>query len=282
MEIDEKPNMIDGFIAVEKENLPYGGRLYPESWQFAYRCPTVKEVARFSAIPEFDTVNIMAGMDDFIRKCVKIYDTENDKIIPTEEINNSDKIFFMLAIRDYYLPGNPIDMDSVCSDCQESFVAQLTAKSLIYPDLDENLLSNFDGRTFTVKFDDGEPIKFYIPTIGTYSRVLNYILKMHKTSQQQKDIKIDKVIYDKVFMNMAPFLFETGDETIQDIIKSYKAISSNDRLLEAYVNIYSNVNVNNFEYIKFECPYCHNEEFVDIVFPGGVNKIFQKEFKFNI
>lgn len=275
---DERPNVIDGYISIDKDKMPYRGHFYPMGWQFAYRCPTVKEIARFSAIPEQDTPNVISGIDDMIRKCVKIYDVDTDTMISVEEINKSDKIFFLLLIRDYYIPQQGIMVENVCEDCQENFTATINSSSLSFPELPEKLIDNFDGRIFNISVN-GEKIKFYIPTLGSYSRVLNFVIKMHKNSQQQKDVKVDKVIYDKVFMTIAPFLFETGKETVQDIIKKYKAIYTKDNLLMAYMQIAQNINMDNFESINFECPNCHNVESIDIVFPGGVTKLFQTKFE---
>jgi hypothetical protein len=275
------PNILDGWGVITNDFLPYNGILYPPNWRFAYRCPTVKEIARFSAVPENDTQSVLAAIDDLIRKCIKIYDIETDQEIPNTEINKSDKIFFLLKIRDYYLPQQPIKYSSMCSECYESFEVDLTGSSLSYPELSQKLIDGFDGRRFTIDMGLDQPIMFYIPTVGTYGRVLNYIIKAHKQQQQQRhDIKVDKVIYDKVFMNAAPFLFETGTETVQDIIKRFKAVYANDKTLEAYMAIYNNVKLDNLETINQTCPFCHGEEAVPISFPDGITKLFQRKFDF--
>ena len=58
------PEAIDGYRIVEREKLPFGGRLYPNSWNFAFRCPTSKEVANFSTIDEQNPSVIQTTVTD--------------------------------------------------------------------------------------------------------------------------------------------------------------------------------------------------------------------------
>ena len=95
---DEKPNLLDGYIPLDRNDLPNYGDLYPSSWNFAYRCPVAKEVANFSTISEDDQPGILIAVEDLIKKCVVIFDTESEKQISSGEINDVHRLYFLLNL----------------------------------------------------------------------------------------------------------------------------------------------------------------------------------------
>lgn len=272
-ETPQTPNILDGWQVLDVDQLPYDGIFYPKSWRFAYRCPTVKEVARFSTTPDTDTPAILAALDDMVRKCVKIYDTDTQEEISSLEINKGDKMFFLLKIRDYYLPDNPIQYGAVCDNCHEEFMATLYAKDLIFPDVKDGLIEAFNGRQFSLDLGLEEPILFHITTIGIYSKIFNFILKAHR-DKDKSNARKDNIIHDKLFLTIAPFLFIEGNETVDNIIKRFKDIIKNDKLLNAYTYIANNLKIDNLEEIGQICSKCSAEVTTEIRFPEGLSKLF--------
>ena len=60
---------VNGYRVLDNESLPYFGKLYPESWRFSFRCPTVNEVSEFSTIDERDAPKIQDTITNLIKKC---------------------------------------------------------------------------------------------------------------------------------------------------------------------------------------------------------------------
>lgn len=272
---EERPNKLDGYVVIDREDMPQQGVLYPESWQFAYRCPTAKEVANFSTINEQDQTSIVNAVEDIIRKCVIIYDTDAQRQIPVGELCDAHRVYFLLLIRDYYLPGKQITIDAFCTQCQSMHQVMLTANTLVYKDLNDKLLGAYDGRTFTLDMGLDTPIVFRVPTIETAGRLYKYITKIARNQQQgNENKKNDNIIYDKQFLLMAPYLYETGKETVRDLTLKYKSLQKNNKRFAAYLEIVNRIKLENEEYFEYICPECESEEEAQIKFPGGWKKLF--------
>lgn len=274
---DLSPNLVDGWRPIPDDEIPNFARFYPESWKFAYRSPKTKEVSNFSTIQENDTPAIIAAIEDLIKKCVKIYDTDLNIEISSAEINDAHKLFFILKLREAYIPDSPITYNSVCDICHDPFDARLLSGSLKYNEQKEELYDAFDGRVFSLDMGIGENINFHIPTIGIMSRLFKYIVKVHRDpNPNDKEKKESKVVYDKEFLLLAPYMFETGKETISEIIRKYEIVKKDDRLHEAYLKISNNLKLDNAEYIEQMCPHCNAEVTVQVSFPGGWKSLFNK------
>lgn len=267
--------LLDGYKRIDKSLLPQNGELYPESWQFAYRCPTAKEVANFSTVNEMDQPGIIVAVEELIRKCVVIFDTEQQKRINTGEICDGQRTFWLLLIRDFYLPDTPIEFNSVCQTCHEQYTTHLTADKLEYPELKDKLLSAYDGRIFTLQMGPNVEVKFRVPTLETTGRIFKHIVKAYRTAgnggEEKKD---DKLVFDKQFLLVAPYLFVSGNETMRDIQLKYKSIIKNEELFKAYLTIINKLKLDNEETFNYVCPECGSEEETLIKFPGGWKKLF--------
>lgn len=273
-ESSNKPNVLDGFIVMERSDLPQEGILYPESWNFAYRPPKAKEVANFSTINEQDQPAIINAIEDLIRKCYVIYDTEKDQQVSPGNINDAHRTFFLLKLREVYLPGSPIEYRSMCSLCKESYNAQLTASSLYYDELSEKLVDAFDGRTFVLDMGLEEPVSFLIPTIDISSKIFKHIVKVYRSNQNDREKKEDKIVYDKQFLLIAPYLFEKGTESIKDIVNKYRQIRKDEELFKKYLDISTKLKLDNDDHINCTCTECGSQEETQIRFPGGWKNMF--------
>lgn len=268
------PNPLDGYVIIDRDELPQHGELYPASWAFAYRGPTTNEVAAFSTIIETDRPAVMQVIEDLIRKCVIIYDTEKDSRVNVGHICDGHRTFFLLKIRNLYLPERPIEIKTMCTTCKEAYDAPLTAESLEYRQLKDRLLEAYDGRVFNLELE-GANVRFHVPTLDTAAKIFKYIIKTYRATANQKEMNPeDNIVHDKQFLLFAPYLFENGTESIREIINKYKRIRNNDNLYKAYLTIVNNLNLENEEMFGSDCPHCGSFEETQISFPGGYRKLF--------
>lgn len=270
-----EPNLLDGYKVVDNYDLPQTGELYPESWKFAYRCPTAKEVANFSTINDQDQPAIIAAIEDLVKKCVVIYDIEKDQQISSGHINDAHRIFFALKLREEYLPQSPLEYTSMCLLCKESYMVDLKASKLQYSPLSQKLIDAFDGRMFTLEMPGvEEPIKFLIPTIEITSKIFKYIVKVYRDSQNDREKKEDRIVYDKQFLLLAPFLYEKGTENIKELTNKFKQIQKDEARFKAYLDIANKLKLDHLDSIETECPHCKSLEEAQIRFPGGWKNMF--------
>jgi hypothetical protein len=268
-------NIIDGYKVLERCDLPQNGLLYPETWNFAYRCPTTKEVANFSTISEGDQPAIIAAVEDLIRKCVVIFDSESNNQISAGQINDAHRTFFILLIRDFYLPGSPISYDEMCTLHKEQISITLGAHNLKYGEIPEKLLNAFDGRKFSLSMPNiDEPIDFLLPTIEITGRIFKYVVNVYRSNQKDRENKDDKIVYDKQFLLIAPYLYIRGNETVKELIQKFKKIQDNDDLFKAYLDIATKLKLDNLDYTETTCPVCGSLEETQIRFPGGWKSMF--------
>lgn len=267
------PNSIDGYKYIPNNELPFEGALYPASWRFAYRCPTSMEVANFSTIADDDQPGIIAAVEGLIKKCYIIVDSDKNKEISSEEINDGERLFFFFRLREFYLNDTPITYLVMNPTYQEPVNINLSSSALVYPTLNTKLLECFDGRIFTVTYDKNlEPIKFLIPTLNTSSKVFRYMVKTYKDIQKDENKGKDDSAFDKQFLLIAPYLYVDGNETIVALKQKFKVIQKNDKLLNAYITIINKLKLNNYDKIIYT--YKESEEEALIKFPGGWKQMF--------
>lgn len=275
---DNKPSIIDGYKILERDSLPFEGKFYPKTWSFAYRCPISNEVANFSTINEKDQPAIMSAIEDLICKCVVIIDTASGKQISARQINDGDRMFFFLLLRDFYLPGNPITYTTMCMFCKSPVDVKITAGSLRYEMPTEKMLDSYDGRMFVLDMGLNEPINFLMPTLEISSRIFRYITKVYKN--ETSDNNKDSEAFNKQFLLLAPFLYETGHETVEALKVKFRKIKMDGERLNAYVTIANLLKLDNLETIAYQHD-CGSEEEAAIRFPDGWKKMFVTKGAYN-
>jgi hypothetical protein len=272
-------NSLDGYYVLPNELLPDEGKLYPEYWKFAYRCPEASEVANFSTVTENDQAGMIQVIEDLIKKCFVIYDTKHERIVDPGEILDGHRTYMLLKLREVYLPGQPLKYATMCSYCHEPYDTILTAEKLQFKHFSDEFYNNYDGRIMThVNSEEGIEIKFYVPTITITSKIFKYIVKVYRNQQTDKNHqKEDKSVYDKLFLLLSPYLFEYPSQTINEIKNKYLKIKKNDKLLQEYLSLVGHVKFNHEEDFVEECPHCGSQEESAIRFPGGFQNLFIRE-----
>ena len=221
----------------------------------------------------------MMAIEDLIRKCFVIVDSNNGNRVSSGELIDGQRMFFLLLLREYYLPGKFISYNTMCVSCKEPVEVHLTAKSLRYKDITDKFLESYDGRNADVNISTKEGmvnIKFVVPTLNTASRVFRYMINTYKKAQGNDGVKKDKEVFDKQFLLIVNFLYETGHETIEQLKHKFNNIKKDGKLLEAYVILANNFKMDNYETIYFTHD-CGSEEEAQIKFPGGWKGMFIDE-----
>jgi hypothetical protein len=273
----DAPKMIDGYRILARPNMPFGGALYPPSWTFAYKCPISKQIANFSTLNEQDQPAIVAAIEELVKACFVILDENNGQTIDTGELNDGDRLFFFLLLREFYLHDKPITYTTISQNWQEPVQVELLASRLKYKTLSAGLLACFDGRIFTIPVnEESEPIVFRVPTFKASGKVFRHIVKVYRDSQNADETESKKMLddesFNKQFLLVAPFLFVTGNETIDALKTKFKKIQYNEDLLNSYLTVINKLKLDNMERIAYT--YKGSEEETLMRFPGGWKNMF--------
>lgn len=270
-----------GYRILENNELPYNGLLYPSSWRFSFRCPTTIEVAEFSTIDERDTPKIQDAITNLIKKCYLIVNIDEEKQINSSQINDGDRLFFFLKLREYYMQDFPIEFPIISQISQEPLIVNLMAHNLIFKPIKPELLKYYDGRMWSIPADSfgiSTPIQFINPTLDITQRIFKYMVNKYREAQDTKKEKINKSELNRKFFLILPFLYVEGNEKIESLHLKFKQIQKNENLLKAYLTLANKMNHTNEEYIKIS--YNGDEETTEIKFPGGWKNMFQSKKAF--
>lgn len=273
-------NVIDGLRQVERSKMPFGGVFYPDGWEFWYRCPEVSEVANFSTINENDQPKIISAISELVKKCFTIVDRAKQQEVPSHQINDGERLFFFLLLREFYLADKPIKYSTMSQLWGEAVEINFFADSLIYKKPNVELLQHFDGRTFKLPVNGIEDvIEFLIPTIDISDRIFRYMMKTYQDAQKDSSDNIKEAeAFNKQFLLMAPFLYVTGSENLESLKVKFKKIEKNPKLYDAYIQLINNLKITNSENIRYV--YKESEEEAPMKFPGGWKNMFYNKSTF--
>jgi hypothetical protein len=274
---ENEPTVIDGYRIVDRSTMPFEGRLYPPTWKFAYKCPTTKQVANFSTVNEADQAAIMNAVEELVKDCFVILDTITGAQVSNNELNDGDRMYFFLLLREFYLHDKPIEYTVMSQNQNEPVLIKLVAASLRYPDFNPGVFKCFDGRIFTIPVAGMEnPIVFRVPTFGASGKIFRHIIQKYRESQsaneeQSRKMKDDET-FNKNFLLLAPFLFVNGNESIEALKLKFRGIFGNEELLKHYLTVINKMPFQNLE--KIEYTYKGAIEEALVRFPGGWKNMF--------
>ena len=123
-----------GWHEIPRDQLPYGG-LYPSTWTFRHRAALGKEVAFFSTINPEDPFSVLEGMNLIITTCVEIVDQKDGHKVNTDMINEMDRLFFVLKVRDLTMPEreNQLRIEDKCDNpnCRHINTVEVSSQTLV-------------------------------------------------------------------------------------------------------------------------------------------------------
>ena len=87
-----------GWIAIDRALLGVRDYFYPEDWQFLVRPATVEVVRNWSMLDENNGNSIDDVFNEILKYCLSIKTSTGTR--PWQDINNWDRFFFVLLIRE--------------------------------------------------------------------------------------------------------------------------------------------------------------------------------------
>jgi hypothetical protein len=193
---------------------------------------------------------MVSTIESLIKKCWKIVDSESESTISSSEINDGDRLFFFLKLREFYLHDAPIQYNVFNSELLQSVTIDLTASSLVYDVLKPTLLKKYDGRTISISIPNREEeIKFLCPTFEISRKILLYMQKAQKNIREKTVTEKDNI--DKTFILFLPYLFESGKEKIEQLELKLKKIMKDKPLFDRYMAIIGTLSLTNKDRIGY-------------------------------
>lgn len=273
----------DGWIPIDRSEMGIRSQFYPESWQFRVRCATVEAIKNWSSIDEENLAVINNVMNEIVKLCVSIFDTETNLPISWDKINSWDRFWFILKVREYtFVNGEQaMEFDEECDNCGGNIHYVLRSESLYYEFPDAEVVDrhwdaakrfwDIDPREYEV---DCRPVKFFVPTIGKDNAILQWLYAKNEAGKN----------VDETFVKFLPFMLERApkdpsllDRMIKECQDTFKSWNAEEFMF--FDEVRRNITINPSEKLTEKCPNCGEEVRSTVRFPNGVKYLFTVQGK---
>lgn len=268
----------DGWIQIDRQLLGERSKYYPEDWQFLVRPATVEVVRNWSMLDETNGNSIDDVFNEILKYCLSIKSMTGVK--PWQSINNWDRFFFVLLIREYtFVQGeSKVEFTEDCYSCESPVQFTLNSQALMYDVPDDDVLRYYDSenRVWIIDPVDFEipaerAIYLYNPTVEKDANIKAWLIAEHQENDKRK--------FDPVFIKFLPWLCERVSKDLgsarMQIRKAELTFKSWDAEMFSFMNdVLKNISVTPSTNISAICPACGEEVVTKLRFPDGVGALF--------
>lgn len=274
-EQNEKIEISNGWIPVNKDEMGIRATFYPESWEFFIKPATMQAIKNWTAIDETRPEQVAKVFDEIIKQCVKI-ETHSMHGAGWSQINSWDRFWFILKVREYTFSSgeNKIEFEDECSECGQPIKYELTADSLFYEFPDDELVQNYwNGKEWVIdpiEYDvDHEPITLYTPKLGKDEAIIEWATAKAHAKQKIDENFIEFLVWmlDKPSKDIAML-----DRQIQKLYKTYK--EWNVEMFGFMRDVIKNITINQSENLCVRCEHCGQDSVSGVQFPDGIQTLF--------
>lgn len=273
----------DGWVPIDRGSMGVRSQFYPLGWEFRVRPATVEAIRNWSSIDEENLSVVNNVMNEIVRTCVSIFDTETGMAVAWDKIKSWDRFWFILKVREYtFVNGEQaLEFDEDCDSCGENVHFTLTPDALFYEFPDAEVVDkcwnqreqywDIDPNEYDV---DHYKVKFFVPTIQKDNAILQW---MYAQNEAGKNI-------DEVFVKFLPYMLERApkdasllDRMIKDCHTEFKRWSTEEFLF--FDEVRRNITINPTEKLVTKCTNCGEEVRSTVRFPNGIKYLFAVQGK---
>lgn len=170
-----------GYIPITNESLPSKYKFYKDNVVVRIRAANVSEVKHYSSMDEDDVFSAEAHVASILESCSTISD--GHQLYSHKDLCEFDKLYIFFAIRDRTLlvdkREHEINIQSECSNCGDKKQLKISNETFGYLDIPKSFGEYYSTKEKCYVFSDkilgSEPLKIYIPTIGSIEAITSYI-----------------------------------------------------------------------------------------------------------
>lgn len=263
----DSPSSI-GWHSIEKKDISFQGRLYPESWEFQIRPATVKEVRHWSGMDQTNVFNVLDTLNQLIDSNVRILEkTENGgkRIINSNQIYEHDRFTFILFVHTYTGNSKKMKAKHRCQHCDHPNEIEINPFTLSPEPLSEFAEKYVDSKKggFTVKTKNFGDIHFKPTSIQEANKLKNYMAECHR----------ENLPYEHIFSHIFKFLITDNRESIKDLYQKYLGLDKQKFDLYNYINNQIGM-VKPIEHVEGACEKCQEPFRQKIEITEGLRDIF--------
>jgi hypothetical protein len=272
-EIDD--SNIKGRKALPVKNLPSTGLFNIPTMGLTISAAEVQEIRQWSTIDESDWIDIDKKINFILERCLYVKDTATGQDLSWKDIRDVDRFYVIFCIHELTFPKgeNKLMLKFMCQDesCARSNFGnfnvdkvQLNSRMLDIFTISQQLQSWYspNKRCFTAVSPAGKSYDIYMPSVGTASKVKDYMNKK-KNANEYLDMS-----FFKVFPYMVDDWRVINDNYIEKCrIKSYEWTKDDILFMNKVIDeIETNSKLNAIN----KCSKCESDVEISIFFRGGI------------
>jgi len=272
-----------GYYFVPEKHLPSRGDFYLPGYSIAYRAAQTKEIKHYATTDRGDYLEFSDALNYLLRYCceIKIKNT-----ISHLDLLEFDRIYLLFCIREITMPEGTQPF-TIQHDCHCGYVNDLpiTKDNInkmdwnipIGDDPEKTLARYYDPekRCFSIKTKNGKnDMLLYVPTIGTTSKVFNF---MQKELQKKKNTDFNNIY---AFKEYSKLYYVIPDHKLIDEKGSYvkKILFEQNQWsldkIKLFIRLTDKIEEAITPSVTYTCKGCGEEVSADIMFPEGYKKVF--------
>lgn len=268
-EVQTLDTPISGWLNVDREKLPYKGKLYNEDYRFQVKPITTSTIKKYSAMDENNPLSVAEGLDSVVMNHIRVLDG-NRKIPTREAIYENDRFFFTMLVHTYSGAPTSLTFDYVCDSdsCGHKQDVNITPYNLIYTELSDkggDWLNKKGG--FDIETKSFGTVKYRPLNLEQSREITDYIVDKKRK---------DKVNIEKQFLEFAPLIYHTMPKgfTVKETYQKYLSETGDQKKLSLYKRIVELCDHKLTMEIKGTCEKCKRPFRTPISSLAGLRDIF--------
>ena len=265
-------NELTGYVKLDLNLLPSGGRFYREDFEIHIRAARTAEVRDFSMMDEASIHDADVRLNSILSSCTRVmYGVQRGSY---KDILEGDRIYIILSIRELtFKEGEfklmmPVKSGCETAGCKSQESVELKTSNLQFQDEEVTLekFYNEETRGYAIATKNHGTIDMAPPTIGVMRAVSDY-------GREQEESGAN---WDKSLVAILPYLHrEWRGLNAKEIFAQVSQLQGwgSTKYSIAY-RLAERMTVAVKPEMKYPCDSCSAEVTVPLTFPGGVKGLF--------
>lgn len=175
---------LTAFVPISPEKLPSKHLFYDDDVDITIRPASIQEIKVYSSIDDTDAFEVERAVATMLNNCCKIVKSGNT-LKSYRDLSEFDKVYTFFSIRDRTFLAHKRESNlmnkSECSHCGHKNSKTIDQNTFGFYQISEELMRYYNENERCFIFEDSEigntPLKFYIPTVGSSEKIMEYIKK---------------------------------------------------------------------------------------------------------
>ena len=256
-----------GWHDLKREDLPYGGRLFPKNYIFQVQAASAGTIAHYSAMDESNPLSVQAALTHVIKNHIRIMDGKRS-IDPLTVIHESMRFWFAMMVHTYTGNATALEATETCPSCKKQTKMTITPFVIEFQEMSDYVNERIDEATGKIfqKTKTYGTLEFSPITLSVRAELMAF---MQEKFQKKED-------FDMQFLSYYPlFHSERGNQSIEEVYKKlYFPLTKDKKKFSVFTQIIRRVALDQLLQLSGTCSHCAHRFRYDISRTTGLRDIF--------